>query len=89
MLENMSQENISNLQYGDISYKFFVTEEGKFDHAEIAFTVKLNKTINGTMNVACEFSYKGGIYFKDIGTTVVTAPIDAEDYTSMNFPSLT
>ncbi len=88
VLTNMGQEGASNLKYGDVSYKFFLSSEGKFDHAEIDFKVELNKAI-GIMSGAFEFSYKGSIYFKDIGTTVVNAPADADDYRLITLPSLT
>ncbi len=82
-LQSMNQVG-TNTQYSDISYKFFVSSEGKFDHAEISFTTSMN-----IATFKYEYAFSGKIEFKNIGTTVVTAPIDAEDYTSMNFPSLT
>ncbi len=74
MLANMNQTAIG-MEYGDISYKFFVTSEGAFDHAEIEFDITI--TAGG---MKYEYSYKGSIKFRDVGTTVVTAPADADAY---------
>lgn len=59
-------------KFSNIEYKFVLTEEGTFDHAEIYYTVKM--TYQG---LTYNYVFDGDIVFSDIGTTVVTAPVTA------------
>ncbi|MBQ9113499.1 MAG: hypothetical protein IJY05_01095 [Clostridia bacterium] len=59
-------------KFSNIEYKFVLTDEGTFDHAEIYYTVKM--TYEG---LTYNYVFDGDIVFSDIGTTVVTAPVTA------------
>lgn len=59
-------------KFSNIEYRFVLTEEGTFDHAEIYYTIKM--TYEG---ITYNYVFDGDIVFSDIGTTVVTAPVTA------------
>ncbi len=67
--------------YSDISYKFYLKNDGTFDYASINFSV--NFTMAELMT--CDYTYSGVIRFADIGTTVVNAPADADEYVDNAF----
>lgn len=59
----------AKVKFSNIEYKFVLTDDGGFDHAEIYYTVDM--TYQG---YSYEYVFDGDIVFSDIGTTVVTAP---------------
>lgn len=62
----------AKVKFSNIEYKFVLTEEGTFDHAEIYYTVEMKYE-----GYTYDYVFDGDIVFSDIGTTVVTAPVTA------------
>ena len=67
------------MDFGDISYKFIIDEEGQLSHSEINFEVNMSMDVSG-MSATYKYSFDGEIRFSDLGTTVITPPADAESY---------
>lgn len=81
-----SAAGATDVNIDKVYYKFFLDKDGKFDHVEVAFTVTMKITslsmMFGNPDMIFTYDYKGTIEFKDVGTTVVSAPADASDYNS-------
>lgn len=81
--QNLSDLNINgNMTIGDISYKFILDGQGNFSHVEIEYDVDMTALLDSQGTTATyDYHFVGEIRFSDIGTTVVTAPADADTYT--------
>lgn len=72
----------ATMKYSDIEYRFVLNDDGAFDHAEIYFTVTMKATIEN-VKFTFEYDMKGTITLTDLGTTVVTAPANADSFTDL------
>ncbi len=86
--EEFAAKRISNLgnqiqnpvvKVSTVKYKFYITEEGNLDYVGIIYTLTLTGKIQG-FDVSYEYNYDGILEFKDVGTTQVDPPADANDY---------
>ena len=76
--EKVSSKNLptgATLEYGKINYKFIIDESGALDHIDISFKVKMTSP-----DATYDYTYNGEITFTDIGTTVVSAPANADTF---------
>ena len=79
--QKVSSKNLpigSTLEYGKINYKFIIDETGALDHIDISFNVKMTSP-----DATYDYTYNGEITFTDIGTTVVSAPANPDEFTDI------
>lgn len=67
-----------DMEVGNINYKFIINEQAQLDHVEVKFT--MTAEVSG---MVMEYAYSGSVRFSDVGTTVITAPADADTYTDL------
>lgn len=80
--QNMFGERFdAEFEYSDITYKVYLDSEGNMEKVvyELNYTADL-----GGGNIG-EYDVVGTITFTDIGSTVITAPADANTYTQVDF----
>jgi hypothetical protein len=63
----------------DISYKFVLNSEMKLDHIWMEFDVSVTGKASG-QTMTMDMSFSGCLSFTNLGTTTVTAPLDASSY---------
>lgn len=79
--QKVSSKNLptgATLEYGKINYKFIIDETGALDHIDISFKVKMTSP-----DATYDYTYNGEITFTDIGTTVVSAPANPDEFTDI------
>ncbi len=79
--QKVSSKNLptgSTLEYGKINYKFIIDDTGALDHIDISFKVKMTSP-----DATYDYTYNGEITFTDIGTTVVSAPANPDEFTDI------
>ena len=78
-LESLEEYLDFDISFGDISYKFIITELGELKNIEVSYKVNIKMNMDG-MSMKMEYKFNGDISFSDIGTTTISAPADADDY---------
>lgn len=84
--ENMlSKINMPGIDLGldKVYYKFVINEQGEYSHSEIEFDLSMKMSHDG-MTTTVKYTFDGEIRFSNLGSTVVTAPADADDYIPIN-----
>ena len=79
--QKVSSKNLptgATLEYGKINYKFIIDDTGALDHIDISFKVKMTSP-----DATYDYTYNGEITFTDIGTTVVSAPANPDEFTDI------
>ena len=78
-LGDLSEYEEADINFGDISYKFIITEEGKLEDVKVSYNVSIN-LVEDDMSMFIQYTCSGYIRFSNIGTTVINAPVDANSY---------
>jgi len=70
------------IDFSEIKYKFVITKDGVLDHIEIDYVITMTMTTQG-VEVVTTMTFDGDIRFTNVGSTTISVPEDAADFTDL------